>query len=137
MAKFGRLNGLGDIPMIEYSGYLWLSDQRSCTIVDGVYDFSKLGCNPFIVEGELYAKDGSLSVSIRWIGGSYVISKVEWSVGEGVHTERSEYLMHACDKKMGFLQAWEPKEDSLCENMMVMTPTWRAFVGFVSSKKTR
>ena len=76
--NFTKLEKLTDIDQISYEGYIWKSDESKPKILNnGTYDFTKIGINPFIVEGFLYSKDENFSISIRQIDGKYYITKID------------------------------------------------------------
>jgi len=122
----------------EYSGYLWLSDQSEPEYIDGLIEFAQFKQNPFIVEGNLLAKDGTSSVSIKHIGTGYIITVFNLQeiepLPESVKT-RIEYIIHKQKGKICFVQIWEPEDDKLCVGMKVLRPTFQYFNGIKHKKE--
>lgn len=128
-----RLN-LNEIPQIDYIGYLWFDDSDTPESVNGPYDFSKITTHPFIIEGNLKAKDASISISIRFLEGEYIVVMVDWDeveVSDGEFIDH-EYIAHGFgkNKTVCFTEAWLPEADPLCDDMESLRPAWIAFNGF-------
>jgi len=123
-----------DIPQIEYWGYLWFDDSDQPVVVDGPYDFTRITDQPFIIEGNLKAKDGSISISIRFLDGLYVITEVDLqkALSEGVMTISHEYIAHGFGdgRTIKFIEAWIDEQDPYCCGMETLRPAWLAFDGF-------
>lgn len=134
MEDFEIKNRLDEIPKIDYSGYYWMSDQETPCLVSGKFEPNLSGSNPFIIEGNLFAEDGSCSVSIEHIDGEYKIGIITWALVDKsvVELEKQSYLAHKIDgiSKVKLKRAWIPKPDPECAGMDVLQPAWRAFVGF-------
>lgn len=115
-------------------GYLWWSDQQEPEIYDGkavdvCLDETK---NPFVVEGQLYDKEG-MSYSIKYVDGQYLINK--YKVETVDLTNKDNELKSFLSNRMGdrwlkFLRYWEEKRDKNCMDMPVLTFTKNIFVGF-------
>ena len=138
MKAFQLINNLKDIPDKEYTGYYWMSDEDYPRLVSKEkFNPDLKGNNPFIIEGNLFADDGSYSVSIEHIDGKYLIGIVDWGEinGQAVVLEDETYLAHKAEgfSKVRFKRAWVPAADPECEGMEVLQPAWRAFTGFVSA----
>lgn len=130
---YRKLNNLTAISeeTTEYRGYLWFSDESKPRLVDGTVDFSGYIKNPFIIEGHLFAKDESRSISIKEVGGELVIGEVKWNeIPSVVHLESKIYLRRLSAGFVEFVEAWVPEQDPWCENFEVLTPAWIAFKGF-------
>lgn len=125
---------INEIPQVEYIGYLWFDNSDTPEQIDGEYDFSKITSQPFIIEGNLKAKDGTISVSIRYLDGEYIIIMVEWDKVEANVGELFEhvYIAHGfgAGKIIRFTEAWLPEPEPYCENMETLRPAWIAFNGF-------
>lgn len=138
--EYKKIDSLSEIPNINYEGYVWLSDKdKPCKVNNETYDFNSTAVNPFIVEANLYACDKSISVSIRNVNGSYHIGIVDWALVDQnkVNTSDEKFVTHKIkdEASMYFTQAWTNEEDDCCEGMEVLTPAWKAFVGFNNNRK--
>ncbi len=117
----------------KYQGYLWYSDKtKPKVLID--QDFELELCetnNPFIVEGQLF--DGNVSISIKYVDGKYIAHKIDVQAEypDKEYTER-EFIankMGGVDKLI-FRQYWKAQPDELCEGMPVLQPDVLVFVGF-------
>ena len=129
-------DNLDNYPDKKFTGYYWMSDQTNPELVDGIFTLPKTGANPFVIEANLFANDGLISVSVEHIDGKYLIGIVDWKeVDKSIvfDPEEPTYLTHRLDNhpKAKFVRAWIPVEDPECEGMEVLQPAWRAFKGFV------
>jgi CRISPR type III-associated protein (TIGR04423 family) len=135
-------NNINDYLDKEFIGYSWKSDNRGPELINGSFTLPEIGTNPYVAEANLYAKDGSVSISIEHIDGQYLIGIVNWKeieADKSVVLEEQTYLTHRLTElqgaenfgKLKFMRAWIPVKDPLCENMEVLEPAWRAFKGFV------
>lgn len=135
-------NNINDYLDQEFIGYSWKSDERVPELINGKFNLPEIGTNPYVAEANLYAKDGSVSISIEHIDGQYLIGIVDWKEVESdksVVLEEQTYLTHRLTKlpgaedfgKLKFVRAWIPVNDPLCEKMEVLEPAWHAFKGFV------
>lgn len=123
----------------DFTGYYWLSDQTAPEVVEGKFTLPETGKNPFIEEANIYAKDGSVSISIEHNDGRYLIGIVEWNLTSGIELEETEYLTHRLKgdtvsidySQAKLVRAWIPIRDPECEDMEVLQPAWRAFKGFI------
>ncbi len=131
-----QLHNLNEIKNFKYTGYVWKSDKPEPDILfNEIFDFSGIKTNPFIIEANLFAEDDKTSVSIKPLNGNYFILEIDLSKAANVSSQIREYKYIAnsalCKiKKLKFKQYWEEIEDPYCENLPVLTPAWRAFVGF-------
>ena len=92
-----------EIPVLEYTGYIWLSDQSKPDILENeTYDFSKIKQNPFIIEAKLFAEKENVSVNVKHIDGKYIISIIELNnIPENAEIEDKSYLANpALEKKV-------------------------------------
>lgn len=130
-----KLN-LNEIPQIEYIGYLWFDNSDIPKEINGPCDFSKINTHPFIIEGNLKAKDNTISVSIRYLDGEYIVIMVDWDKvdenSDDIEIVPHEYIAHGFgeNKTLHFKEAWLPEPDPLCEDMKTLKPAWTAFNGF-------
>lgn len=134
---YKQLEKLTDIvsEVSEYIGYLWYSDRELPEMVNGAVVFSEGIENHFIIEGHLYAIDGSRSISIKEVGGEVIIGEVKWKeIPEMVVLEKKLFLQHAANGFVEFVQAWVPEKDVECENFEVLVPAWIAFTGFIKKE---
>lgn len=146
-AAFQQLDNLTDINSAsEYVGYLWFDNESKPMEINGAYDFTTVKQLPFIIEGNLKAKDKSHSISIRFVDGMYIIGKVDWDefAKQEIAYEDHCYIAHGFSeaKSLCFKEAWmpvpdaylEPENDSeikyLCEKLPTLEPAWIAFTGF-------
>ena len=126
----------------KYQGYLWPSDQTEpivCggnkTLNDEIADFYKENIIPdfkeipFIVEGFLFnAKDGS-SITIKYVGGKYIVKEYSDIVvdNDNVHKYHSNRMGKRILK---FMQNWTSVPDNNCCGFDVLQPAELVFVGF-------
>lgn len=140
---YKKLDNLEEIQKLEYIGYIWMSDLQEPKLVNNnkAFDFSEFNINtsiinPFIIEGNLFAANEKISVSIKHFNGNYFIFEVNLSKIDNIPENQFtgyEYLAHNAlsnIKTLKFKQYWIEDNDPLCENMPVLIPAWRAFVGF-------
>lgn len=120
---------------LDYEGYYWYSNQSKPELVQhqkiSKDIFTEL---PFIVEGNFFAKNEELSISIKFIDGKYYIYQADLSGLQDAETTRNEFIAHDLEgiDKIKMVQVWEESpEDPLLENMKTLKPAWQAFVGFV------
>lgn len=136
--KFYRQLTLSEIDKtITYSGYLWFDNENTPKVIDGKLtdsDLPSAGELPYVIEGNLVAKDGSHSISIRFLDGRYIIIKVylQEAMDKNIRYVNLCYLAHgfATGTKLYFKEAWLPVVDSHCADMKTLQPAWIAFVGF-------
>lgn len=137
MNNYIQTDNLDDYKEKEFTGYCWMSDKTMPQLIDDKNKFTlpAPGENPFVAEANLYAKDGSVSVSIEQNDGLYHIGIVNWNEvvkDESVVLEEQTYLTHRMENELQaiLVRAWIPVKDPLCEYMEVLQPAWRAFAGF-------
>lgn len=134
-----------------YQGYLWMSDATEPIVLNDEPVTNSLdpSQNPFIIEGQLYDKVNSISYSIKYADGKYLINS--WNLNEELIGEGFEYTekdavpnprMLAVAAKnslkienLYFRQYWHAEEDALCEGMKVLKPHALVFVGFKTRKE--
>ena len=102
--------------------------------------------NPFIIEGNLWDKDGRESIMIRYVDGKYIVhsthvndeelngisSSQAYESKSPISTTRKDYLAHRIGgvKCLSFLQYWQAEADDMCEEMLVLRPSKLVFIGF-------
>lgn len=103
--------------------------------------------NPFIIEGNLWDKDGRKSIMIRYVDGKYIVHSTHVNEEElkGISSSRAssqayesgsptlkKYLAHRIEgvKCLCFLQYWQAEPDDMCEKMCVLRPSKLVFIGF-------
>ena len=131
------LHELSEIPNLEFTGYIWMSDKSEPKILKNQKeDFSNISKNPFIVEANLFAETEKISVNIKHIDGKYYISIIELNnIPENAEIIEKIYLANPAvskTEKLIFKQCWQEFVDENCENMKVLKPTWTAFTGFTN-----
>ncbi len=130
-----KLERLTDIPQTEYEGYLWISDSQKPSKIDGKYDFSNISINPFIAEGNLKARDRSVSISIRHAGNKLLIYQYDLDKISKIPKDQitvRNYLALRIEgvKSMQFITVWMAGEDSLAKNFKTLKPLFQVFNGF-------
>lgn len=129
-----------DIPQdINYEGYLWMSDSDTPQMVNlgGILKEMSDENNPFIVEGQLYAKNEGLSFSIRYVDGKHVVVSYDLNAGDDCYDEKSFVANRLSNvSRILFRQYWKAQQDELCEGMAVLVPAGFVFVGFEYSNKS-
>lgn len=112
----------------KYEGYIWLSDADEPRIVNGEFELDRADCeNPFVVEGMLYDSGRSLSMSIRYVDGRYLVARHE--VGES-EVRNSETYKGKRMPNLRMTQLWREEKDENCIGMTVQRPGAKVFVGF-------
>lgn len=122
-----------NIPQLEYSGYLWYSDEKQPVIIDAKQKFSSemLQNLPFVVEGMLYADAEKISIRIVNIDGKYFISKMKISQPSAGNIYTFFAKSHfGKGQKIRVYEHYEEKADVLNDGMKVLQPVWTAFLGF-------
>ena len=135
---------LSDIPKErEYIGYLWMSDCEcplefhNPTVLEKELSIDN-NVNPFIVEGQLYCKEGDIemSYSIKYVDNNYFVTEYD------LNMIRQNYVLDDMKliktfipnriqaSKIKFAQYWKEEPDVLCEGMPVLVPGPFVFVGF-------
>lgn len=117
----------------KYQGYLWYSNAKEPQVLDNEEFELEISDdkNPFIIEGQLY--DGEKSISIKYVDGKYIQKVYKMSEMKGSIQEQTFYSNRMKDKQLVFVQYWREESDELCEGMKVLQPKELVFVGF--SKK--
>jgi CRISPR type III-associated protein (TIGR04423 family) len=134
---------LADIPTdVIFDGYLWLSNAtKPITMKAERVDnslFEKL--LPFVVEGNLWSEELSLSIQIRNVDGAYIVQQFDLtgSDQDPLLDDKEDYLAHDLDgiAKYRVVEAWqEEQQDKILAGMKTLVPAWTAFKGFVHDKK--
>ena len=124
-----------DIPLKEYEGYLWFSDQKRPSYITSSKPFRKedLTKHPFVVEGALYSKEDNLSISIRSIDGRYLIHQFDLSALQNNRYRQIEqewFVSKDSQRKVKMAEIWELTSDKLCEDMETYRPAFKVFMGF-------
>lgn len=129
------------IERARYEGYLWYSDSQEPEVLTGDKDFElevEDAGNPFIVEGQLYSAETSVSLSIRYIDGAYHVARFEVSEPElQQHAEdQVEYRsLRMQGRILRFWQTWKRETDKACLGMETQIPSALVFIGFANSEK--
>jgi len=131
---------INEIPEFYYEGYLWYSDKSKPEIINLEEPFNKsmLKNLPFVIEGNLWAENEKISISIKNIDGEYQIFKYVLSqfskqdFKDNTQTYRAHDLGEV--KEFTLYQHWKEEEDPLCTNMKTLVPSWTAFTGFKQNK---
>lgn len=138
------------IEAAKYVGYLWYSNEKEPKVFDGNEMVPEINLdekeNPFIIEGNLWDRDGRESIMIRYVDGKYIVHSTHVNEEElnGISssqaygsksptaTTRKDYLAHRIGgvKCLSFLQYWQAEADDMCEEMLVLRPSKLVFIGF-------
>jgi len=135
MSRIWRKIEVEDIPNdLLFEGYYWYSHETEPHTINRERIDKKIFTNmPFIVEGNFFAPDEEVSISVKNIDGKYHIVQFELK-GDILNgeIEKSNYIAHDLQGIDEFImaEAWEPVEDELLNNMKTLVPTWSAFAGF-------
>lgn len=118
---------------LNYEGYLWYSNAKKPEQKSSISkeDFKDL---PFVIEGNLYSKEKNISISITHRDGEYFIYTADLNDLKDDQITHQEFIAHDLDgvKKIKILQYWEESiPDDLLAGMKTLTPSWRAFTGFI------
>ena len=133
--EYTLLKNFAEIPAIAGEGYVWFSDSDKPLVLSNTEELKAKRLNPFIVEAHFYSAQTQTSIGIFSDGNHPLISVVHWDrVGDTPLSEETFITHRLNDKKIMMVQAWKPVPDELCEGMEVLSPAWRMFKGFVSSK---
>lgn len=125
----------------KYQGYIWKSNADEPIVFNGVSFTESLDPiqNPFIIEGQLYDADRSISYSIRYMDGRYIILrwdlKIDFQGEDFDYTEKEAVPYRMKSGKLLFRQYWKAESDKLCEGMKALNPYAQVFVGFKSIKE--
>ncbi len=130
-----KLKETTDIPKTEYEGYLWMSDSQEPERIDGKYDFSKISINPFIAEGNLKARDGSVSISIRHVGNKLLIYQYDLDKISKISREQITERKYLAQRIVGiksikFITVWMTGENNLAKDFKTLKPIFQVFDGF-------
>jgi len=125
---------ISDIKTRKYEGYIWLSDAETPIVLhEREYDFSKHSeiDNPFIIEALLYAKEESISVTIKHTG-KYHIHEIDLKQYSKENFVDIQYLPHRLSgvSKVNFKQLWLPEMEENCNNWEVLKMKALVFTGF-------
>lgn len=126
-----------------YQGYIWLSDQKEPLVFSGDNPLKEVLkvkgvdiCNmqnQFIAEGFLYCEDQKLSITIKYFDGNCWVNSYQDVDKNKISSSiiLKTYLSNRMgNRKLKFLEYWEPAQDLLCEGLPVLKPTKYVFVGF-------
>lgn len=123
---------------IAFDGYLWLSNAtKPKTMKSERVDMTLFRKLPFVVEGNLWSEELSLSIQIRNVDGEYFVHQFDLSDSEDDKLlEEKEYLAHDLDGvgKYRVVEAWKEYRDEMLAGMATLVPAWTAFKGFVNDK---
>ena len=126
------------IPTYTYEGYFWYSDAKKPKLVQNEpIDSSVFKNLPFIIEGNLYAKEEAISINIRNIDGIYHITQFDLNQLDPDLHHRVSYIGHDIgEKNFVVIEAWEEqKDDELLAGLSTRVPVWSAFAGFTKKNK--
>ncbi len=124
---------------LSYEGYLWMSNCDNPLVLNGerLNFLPKEDENPFIVEGNLFCKPKSISYSIKYVDGEYIVRKYQLSPNDrNKPNEEICYLANRMDDKdsgnrwLKFIRFWEKIPDDNCLGLPVLTFTKEVFIGF-------
>jgi CRISPR type III-associated protein (TIGR04423 family) len=136
MQGINKIDTLDKIPTGNYEGYYWLSDAEQPILVNdkNKFDASKIGINPFIIEGMLWDDVNKISIMISHTG-KYQIWEYKLIELEG-EKEEKEYMAHRLDgiSKVCFTQLWQEEPDANCEGMLALKMKAQIFTGFKKIK---
>lgn len=117
----------------KYDGYIWMSDKEDPDLLKGKKFSLPEGCNPFIVEGQLYSEEAGLSYSIKYVDGEYIVFEHKVSAAD-ISSPDNEVIVYEPNRMnvggLKFLRVWEKKADDNCLDMDVLTLTKNVFIGF-------
>jgi CRISPR type III-associated protein (TIGR04423 family) len=132
---------LADIPVdVVFDGYFWVSnDKKPKTMRAERVDMTLFQKLPFVVEGNLWSEERSLSIQIRNVDGEYLINQFDLSNSDPDQDkllDEKEYLAHDLDGvgKFRVVEAWKEHRDEMLAGMVTLVPAWTAFKGFVNDK---
>lgn len=138
-----RVERITEIPKANYQGYIWYSDSERPKVFTGDKAYGGFkpnpAANPFIIEGNLWDKATSTSISIRYVNGRYYIHRTvltpEEVNGKTDHSTVKTFVAHRIDgyTYLRFVQLWETREDPMCEDMEVLEPSKPVFIGFTNN----
>lgn len=131
--KTSNIN-INDIPLATaLTGYVWLSDESEPRIFERQPFDSGLAAltNPFIIEGLLYCEEEKVSYYLKYVDGHTHVYRYELCVQDFRDNETKEFFGNRMgQRKLRFLEVWEPQPDELCNNMEVLQFQANVFVGF-------
>jgi CRISPR type III-associated protein (TIGR04423 family) len=128
-----KLNGIIDIPQLEYIGYLWFSDSHSPTVFNSeIIRFETELINPFIIEGWLWNESSMTAIHIQH-SGHYIVRK--YNMKEFMATAECEVIDFLPNRMPGidrlrFVPLWIEENDEMCQGMPVLQSKGYVFVGF-------
>jgi CRISPR type III-associated protein (TIGR04423 family) len=131
-----RLINITEIPKERnYTGYLWMSDTKEplTDSLDKHLDITDSD-NPFIVEGQLYAKEAQKSYSIKYVDGKHIVTEYDIPA-KGIYDEKIFIPNRIKKSGIVFRQYWKSQNDDLCEGMEVLVPAAYIFMGFIHNEK--
>lgn len=115
----------------KYQGYIWYSNAQNPQVItdDKEFELEVLdNVNPFVIEGQLY--DGERSISIKFVDGEYIVKDILVSDIKGEKKEQTFYSNRMDGRILKFIQFWREESDEYCEGMKVLQPKELVFVGF-------
>jgi CRISPR type III-associated protein (TIGR04423 family) len=128
---------INNIPFdLEYEGYYWYSNSKQPNIVENTLISSAIFTEmPFIVEGNFFNEEKQISISIKNIDGTYLITITDFNTLKISNLVEQNYIAKnelTGISKIKLAQYWEEGEaDPYLENMKTLIPTWVAFKGFI------
>lgn len=134
------------LPEAHYEGFVRMSD----AVAPHIYNHQLCAPTfeaadvPFVLEAELYNTDENISYSIRYREGQLCVVEHKVQLNDA-NLKDVDHLYQALlprgeaealsKKNLHFLQYWMEQEDALCENMPVLVPAQRVFIGFSDPKQ--
>ncbi len=137
MLEIKKYNSIKDIPIRNYEGYIWLSNEKKPFILpDESFDFSTVEANPFVVEALLFDKSENKSIHVQHTG-EYQIFEYDLSKLEKSNYVEKEYLPHRLKdvKNVLFKQIWLPEKDDNCAGFEVLKLKAIVFCGFKNKEE--
>ena len=134
------------LPEAQYDGFVRMSDADAPQIYNHQLcaPAFKATDTPFLLESEFYNPDDNIAYSIRYREGNFQV--VEHKIQpDDFNSKDVDHLYQMLlprgeakalgGKMLHFLQYWMEQEDALCENMPVLIPAQRVFIGFSDPKQ--
>lgn len=133
------------LPEAQYDGFVRMSDADAPQIYNHQLcaPAFKATDTPFLLEAEFYNPADNIAYSIRYREGNFQV--VEHKIQpDDFNSKDVDHLYQMPlprgeakalgGKMLHFLQYWIEQEDALCENMPVLVPAQRVFIGFSEPK---
>jgi CRISPR type III-associated protein (TIGR04423 family) len=129
-----------DIPLCEYEGYLWYSDQERPQYISKEKKFSAdlLTSFPFVVEGALYCAEKNISISIRWAESKqdYIITQFDGDLLKDKANYKcichTWFVAKDSQRRAKMREVWTLQCDEYSK-MHTFRPAFWIFQGFISA----